>query len=218
MCVELVNGVLETASLFLLSLRFETRFRWIISGWYCLDSIYLTLLLCCGIRQQTGQRVLLCSRMSEIGRVDLHYCSLSSLFWTALLLFKRETEIYSSTYDLTESKDFVAFGLVEMVFRPNWSMEPVSLHQGYRKDNPSMLSCYLLLIFLPLFCIVDLIGIRARFCSRCCLHSWKIVFVKWRLSLYCRLFDGNSVCLSSLLLSLFWLGGMVDLFPYFYSY
>jgi hypothetical protein len=51
--------------------------------------------------------------MSEMGRVDLHYGSLSSLFWTALLLFKRETEIYSSTSDLTESKDFVAIELID---------------------------------------------------------------------------------------------------------
>ena len=43
-----------------------------------------------------------------MGRVDLHYCSSSSLFWTALL-FKRETEIYSSPFDLTGCKDFVAF-------------------------------------------------------------------------------------------------------------
>ncbi len=34
-----------------------------------------------------------------------------------------ETAIYSSTPDLTESKDFVAFGLVEKVFRPRLSFQ-----------------------------------------------------------------------------------------------
>ncbi len=43
----------------------------------------------------------------KMGRVDLHYCSSSSLFWTALL-FKRGTEIYSSPSDLTGSN--ISFG------------------------------------------------------------------------------------------------------------
>ncbi len=58
------------------------------------------------------------------------------------------------------------------------------------------------------------------FVSRCYLYSWEMVFVKGRLSLNCGLFDET---LSVFLLyffptafSQFWLGGMVDHFPYFY--
>ncbi len=54
----------------------------------------------------------------KMGRVDLHYCSSSSLFWTALL-FKRDTEIYSSPSDLTGSSDSI---------HPTWWMTICPYH------------------------------------------------------------------------------------------
>ncbi len=44
-------------------------------------------------------------------------------------------------------------------------------------DWISRLSCYLLLIVLLILCIVELIGIRAYFCSRCCLHCRDLVLL-----------------------------------------